>query len=81
MEPFIAGRTYPIYAPGCPPGQATAFDWVSLECLRVFGIGITIAGKTASWQGGCEVCNFNFHSQGTQRPVVTLLQLNAPVYV
>ena len=81
MPDVFSPATYPIHEPGCAPGQAKAYDWVSEECLRIFGLGITIADLIASVQGGFEVCNFNFHSTGTQRPVVTIAQLEGPVFV
>ena len=49
------------------------------SCFEMFGLGITIADVVASWHAGFEMCNFNFHTKGTQRPVVTLAQLEGPV--
>jgi hypothetical protein len=72
------GYSPPTFGPmekKCDMGSAYAFDFWTGTCLPVFGLGIVIGDTSASIQGGFEVCNLNFHMDGTQRPVVNPLQL------
>jgi hypothetical protein len=72
------GKSGATFSPGpdaCGDGQATAFDAVSGACFKMYGLGVTIGSSTASFQGGFEVCNLNFHSSATQRALVNPFQL------
>lgn len=79
-----AGYSPATFGPGpvvCAKSQATAFDVRTGTCFPIFGYGIIIGGRSASVQGGFEVCNANFHMDGTGRPAVNPLQLPGPTLV
>lgn len=83
MGKYIGGgyspATFKPFAKKCPDTQATAWDEWSMKCFKIFGLGIVIGPYSASYQGGFEVCNANFHMDGTQRPVTTTLALGSVV--
>lgn len=75
------GYSPPTFAPGpknCPDTQATAWDNITKACFPMFGYAIVIGDTNASIQAGFEVCNANFHMDGSSRPVVNPLQLSGP---
>ena len=79
-----AGYSPGTFGPGevvCGNTRATAWDAWSEQCFPIFGLGIVIGDTIASTQGGFEVCNLNFHMDGTQRPVVNPMQLTGPILV
>jgi len=81
---YIGTDSPESFGPGpdeCPEAQATAYDALDNACYRIFGVGITIADLAASYQGGFEVCNFNFHMRNTRPAVPVLAGLEGPVLV
>lgn len=71
--------TFLPYPKVCPDSQSTAFDERSGRCFKIYGLGIAIGPFSTSYQGGFEVCNLNFHMDGTSRPVTIPLGLNSMV--
>lgn len=75
------GFSGPTFGPGpaaCPKSQATAYDVITGACFPIFGYAIIIGDRDASVQAGFEVCNANFHMDGSSRPAVNPLQLPGP---
>jgi hypothetical protein len=71
--------TYGYGIDNCGEGQAVAWDHNSQACYAIYGVAITISKNAASWQGGFEVCNFNWHMMDTRSATVTVAQLPGPI--
>lgn len=79
QSPPTYGFGKPNYS--CGGGQATAWDVNSQACFAIYGVAITISKTAASWQGGFEVCNFNWHMMDTRSATVTVAQLPGGIKV
>lgn len=76
-----SSATFGAGGKNCPDSQATAWDKITEACFAMYGYGIIIGDTSASVHAGFEVCNANFHTGGTSRPVVNPNQLQGPVFV
>ena len=81
MDGGVSGSTYGPGPKVCPAEQATAWDVRDKKCFKIFGVGVTIADRTASIQGGFEVFNFNMHTSGSATACVNCYQLPGVVVV
>lgn len=68
---------------GCPESKAAggAVTHVAADksCKPVQGLRIIIGDTAESIQGGFDMCNFNFHCNGTQPRVASLISLPGPI--
>ena len=77
------GSSYLPLGTTCPESQAAggavAYVAADMKCQGVQGLRIVIGDTFDSIHSGFEMCNFNFHCNGTQVSVASAMSLPGPV--